>query len=177
MTSAYASGGAGTANHIATEALREAAGINIVHVPYKGTSQAVHDVLPGRVPLLGTILVEALPYIQTGKLRVIATTNPKRAPSLPDVPTVGETLPAYRAGTGFWAVITRAGTPAAVLNQLNGDVVKALQAPEVRARLAAADVEIVGSAPARMRRVHPRAGRRVGRDRQGIRRARRLKAS
>ena len=112
----YATGGAGTANHIATEALRAAAGINIVHVPYKGTSQAVLDVLPGRVPLLGTILVEALPYIQTGKLRVIATTNPKRAPSLPDVPTVGETLPSYRAGTGFWAVITRAGTPPAVLN-------------------------------------------------------------
>jgi tripartite-type tricarboxylate transporter receptor subunit TctC len=144
----YATGGAGTANHIATEALRAAAGINIVHVPYKGTSQAVLDVLPGRVPLLGTILVEALPYIQTGKLRVIATTNPKRAPSLPDVPTVGETLPSYRAGTGFWAVITRAGTPPAVLNRLNGDVVKGLQAPDVRARLTAADVEIVGSAPA-----------------------------
>ena len=141
----YATGGAGTANHITTEALRAAAGINIVHVPYKGTSQAVHDVLPGRVPLLATVLVEALPYIQTGKLRVVATTNPKRAPSLPDVPTVGETLPAYHAGNGFWAMITRAGTPAAVLQQLNADIVKALQAPDVRARLAAADVEIVGS--------------------------------
>jgi tripartite-type tricarboxylate transporter receptor subunit TctC len=144
----YATGGAGTANHIATEALRAAADINIVHVPYKGTSQAVLDVLPGRVPLLGTVLVEALPYIQTGRLRVIATTNPKRAPSLPDVPTVGETLPSYRAGTGFWAVITRAGTPPAVLNRLNADIVKGLQAPEVRARLTAADVEVVGSTPA-----------------------------
>ena len=143
----FATGGAGTANHITIEALRAAAGINIVHVPYKGTSLAVHDVLPGRVPLLGTILVEALPYVQSGKLRVVATTNPKRAPSLPDVPTVGETLPKYQGANGFWAIVTRAGTPAAVLGKLNADIVKALQAPDVRARLAAADVETVASRP------------------------------
>src|SRR5262245_20499024 len=135
----YATGGAGTANHIATEALRAAAGIDIVHVPYKGTSQAVLDVLPGRVPLLGTILVEALPYIQSGKLRVVATTGPKRAPSLPDVPTIGETLANYRAGSGFWAIVARAGTPGAVLGKLNADIVKGLQAPDVRTRLASAD--------------------------------------
>ena len=143
----YATGGAGTANHIAAEAIRLAAGIDIVHVPYKGTSLAMIDVLPGRVPLLATVLVEAVPYIQSGKLRVIATTSPKRAPSLPDVPTVGESLPAYQAGTGFWALTTRAGTSAASLNKFNADVLKALQAPDVRARLAAADIEIVGSRP------------------------------
>ncbi len=143
----YATGGAGTANHIAAEALRLAAGINIVHVPYKGTSQAIPDVLPGRVPLLATVLVEAVPYIQSGKLKVIATTSPKRAPSLPDVPTVGESLPSYQAGVGFWALATRSGAPAAVMNKLNADVVKSLQAPDVRARLASADIEIVGSRP------------------------------
>jgi tripartite-type tricarboxylate transporter receptor subunit TctC len=144
----YATGGAGTANHIAAEALRAAAGIALTHVPYKGSSQAVLDVLPGRVPLLSTVLVEALPYIRTGKLRVLATTGPKRAPSLPEVPTVAETLPGYRAGSGFWALIARAATPAAVLDRLNADVLKALQAPEVGARLAAADIEVVGSRPA-----------------------------
>ncbi|MEQ1774233.1 MAG: tripartite tricarboxylate transporter substrate binding protein [Burkholderiales bacterium] len=143
----YATGGSGTANHIAAEALRLAAGINIQHVPYKGTSQAILDVLPGRVPVLATILAEAVPYIQSGKLRVIAGTNPKRAPSLPDVPTIGESLPAYRAGVGLWSVVTRAGTPPAVLNKLNADIVKALQTPDVRARLAQADIEIVGSRP------------------------------
>ncbi len=143
----YATGGSGTANHIAAEALRLAAGINIQHVPYKGSSLATLDVLPGRVPLLATILAEAVPYIQSGKLRVIAGTNPKRAPSLPHVPTVGETLPAYRAGTGIWAIIVRAGTPPAVLNKLNADIVKGLQAPDVRARLSQADIEIVGSRP------------------------------
>ena len=144
---AYATGGAGTANHIAAEALRLAAGIDIQHVPYKGTSQAMLDVLPGRVPLLATILAEAVPYIQSGRLRVIAGTNPKRAPSLPDVPTIGESLPAYRAGAGIWSIIARAGTPPAVLNKLNADIVKALQTPDVRARLAQADIEIVGSRP------------------------------
>jgi tripartite-type tricarboxylate transporter receptor subunit TctC len=143
----YATGGAGTQNHIATEALRLAAGINIQHVPYKGTSLATLDVLPGRVPLLATIMAEAVPYIQSGKLRVLAVTNPKRAPSLPDVPTVGETLPAYRAGSGMWAIVTRAGAPAAVIQKLNADIVKALQAPDVRAKLAQADMEIVGSRP------------------------------
>lgn len=143
----YATGGAGTAAHIATEAMRVAAGINIVHVPYKGSSLAAQDVLPGRVPLLATVLVEAIPFIQSGRLRVIATTSPRRAPSLPDVPTVGETLPAYQAGVGFWALVTRAGAPAAALNKLNADIVTALQSPDVRARLAQADIEIVGSKP------------------------------
>lgn len=143
----YATGGSGTQVHISTEALRLAAGINIQHVPYKGTSLAILDVLPGRVPLLATILAEAVPYIQSGKLRVLAGTSPRRAPSLPDVPTIGEALPAYRAGTGLWAIVTRAGTPPAVLNKLNADIVKALHTPEVRARLAQADIEIVGSRP------------------------------
>ncbi len=144
----YATGGSGTQNHIATEALRAAAGINIQHVPYKGTSQAILDVLPGRVPVLATILAEAVPYLQSGKLRAIAGTSPKRAPSLPDVPTISETLPAYRAGSGLWTVVTRAGIPATVLAKLNADIVKALQTPDVRARLAQADIEIVGSSPA-----------------------------
>ena len=143
----YATGGSGTANHIAAEALRLAANIRIMHVPYKGASQAILDVLPGRVPLLATILAEAVPYIQSGKLRVIAGTNAKRAPSLPEVPTISETLPTYRAGAGIWSIVTRAGTPPAVLGKLNADIVKALQTPDVRARLAQADIEIVGSRP------------------------------
>jgi len=144
---AYATGGSGTANHIAAEALRIAAGIKIQHVPYKGSNQAILDVLPGRVPVLATVLVEAVPYIQSGKLRVIASTSPKRAPSLPDVPTVNESLPSYRAGVGFWAMVTRAGAPQAAMNKLHADIVKALQATDVRARLAQADIEFVGSRP------------------------------
>ena len=143
----YATGGSGTSNHIVAEAIRAVAGINIVHVPYKGSSLAALDVLPGRIPLLATVLVEAAPYIQTGRLKVIATTSPKRAPSLPNVPTVGESLPNYRVGASFWALVTRAGTPPAVLNKFNADALKAMQAPEVRKRLAIADIEYIGSTP------------------------------
>ena len=144
----YATGGSGTANHIAAEALRLASGINIVHVPYKGSSLAVLDVLPGRVAMLATVLPEAMPYIQSGRLRVIAMTSPKRAPSLPDIPTVTESLPSYRVGAAFWALVTRAGTPPAVINKLNTDVLKAMQSADVRKRLASSDIEYVGSTPA-----------------------------
>jgi tripartite-type tricarboxylate transporter receptor subunit TctC len=144
---AYASGGSGTSTHIAMEAMRRAAGINVVHVPYKGTGQALPDVLSGRVPLLATVLVEVLPYLQSRKLNVIATTGPRRTPSLPEIPTVSETLPAFRAGTGFWALVTRAGTPSAVLEKANADVTKALQASDVKTRLIQADIEIAASRP------------------------------
>ncbi|OGA24836.1 MAG: hypothetical protein A3I02_12505 [Betaproteobacteria bacterium RIFCSPLOWO2_02_FULL_67_26] len=143
----YATGGAGTANHIAAEAIRLATGINIVHVPYKGTSLAILDVLPGRVPLLATVMPEAIPYIKSGKIKVLATTSPKRAPSLPDTPTVTESLPSYRVGASFWALVTRAGTPPATLAKLNADVLKGVQSPEARKRLAIADIEYVGSTP------------------------------
>jgi len=143
----YATGGAGTANHIAAEAIRLAAKIDIAHVPYKGSSLAVLDVLPGRVPVLATVLVEARPYVESGKLRVIATTSPKRAPSLPNVPTVTETLPNYRVGGSFWALVTRAGVPAAVLSKLNADTRRAMATPDARKRFAIADVEYVGSSP------------------------------
>ena len=141
----YATGGSGTANHIAAEAIRLAAGIDIVHVPYKGTSLAVLDVLPGRVPLLATVVPEAIPYIRAGKIRAIATTSPKRAPSLPDTPTVAESLPSYKVGASFWALVTRAGLPPAVLRKLNADVVKGVRAPEALKRLALADIEVIAS--------------------------------
>lgn len=144
----YATGGSGTPNHINSEALRLVADIDIVHIPYKGSSLALQDLLPGRVPLLATVVVEALPYIRSGKVRPIVVTNPKRAPSLPDVPTVHESLPAYRSGTGFWALLARAGTPLAVLKQLHSDVIKAMQATALRERLAQMDIEPVGSTPA-----------------------------
>ena len=143
----YATGPVGNSSYINVEALRVAAGIDIVPVHYKGGGPAIQDLLPGRVPLVATVVAEALPYIRSGKVRPIAVTSPKRSPSLPDVPTVGEVLPAYQSGDVFWALLTRAGTPAAVVNQLNADVLKAMQAPSVRERMAQMDLEPVGSTP------------------------------
>jgi len=144
----YATGPIGTSNHILGEALRIAAGIDIVHVPYKGGGPAIQDLLAGRVPLVGNVVLEVLPFVRSGKVRPIAVTGPKRTPSLPDVPTVGESLPAYQSGTSFWALLTRAGTPAAVVKQLNADVLKAMQVTDVRERIAQMDLEPVASTPA-----------------------------
>ena len=137
----YASGGSGTSNHIAAEALRITAKIDIVHIPYKGGSHAFQDLLPGRVPLLATVVVEALPHIRSGKAKAIASTSAKRAPSLPHVPTIAESLPSYRSGTVFWALVTRSGTPASVIGKLNADALKAVAMPDVRERLNQMDVE------------------------------------
>ena len=144
----YATGPIGTSNHILGEALRIAAGIDIGHVPYKGGGPAIQDLLAGRVPLVGNVVLEVLPFVRSGKVRPIAVTGPKRTPSLPDVPTVGESLPAYQSGTSFWALLTRAGTPAAVVKQLNADVLKAMQVTDVRERIAQMDLEPVASTPA-----------------------------
>lgn len=144
----YATGPVGTTNHILGEALNTAAGISIRHVPYKGGGPAIQDLLAGHVPLVANVVLEVLPYIRSGRVRPIAVTGPKRTASLPDVPTIGESLPAYQSGTSFWALVTRAGTPAVVIKRLNADVVKAMQAAEVRERIAQMDIESIGSTPA-----------------------------
>lgn len=144
----YATGGAGTAGHIAIEALRVAAGIDLVHVPYKGGGLAIQDLLPGRVPLVATALVETLPFIRSGRVRPIAMADPKRSPALPDVPTLGESMPGYQAGGGFWALLTRAGTPTTLVERINTAVLRAMQATTVRERMAQMAVEPIGSTSA-----------------------------
>jgi len=144
----FATGPVGTTNHILGESLNIAAGISLQHVAYKGGGPAVQDLLAGHVPLVANVVLEMLPYIRSGRVRPIAVMGPKRTPSLPDMPTVGESLPAYRSGTSFWALLTRTGTPAAVVKRLNADVLKAMQAADVRERIAQMDIEAVGSTPA-----------------------------
>jgi tripartite-type tricarboxylate transporter receptor subunit TctC len=143
----YGTGTVGNAGHINTEALRIAAGIKIAAIHYKGGGPALLDLVPGRVPLVSTVVIEALPFIRAGKVRAIAITSPRRSPALPDVPAVGESLANYRSGTGFWALIARSGTPVATGRQINADVLKALQGPELRERMTQMDVEVVGSTP------------------------------
>jgi len=133
----YATGPIGTTNHILGESLRTAAGIDIGHVPYKGGGLAIQDLLAGNVPLVSNVVLEVLPFIRSGKVKPIAVTGPKRTASLPGVPTVGESLPSYRAGT-----------PAAVVKQINADVVKAMQSTEIRERITQMDLEPVASTPA-----------------------------
>jgi tripartite-type tricarboxylate transporter receptor subunit TctC len=133
----YASSGSGALPHLATELFKRAAGIDLLHVPYRGDGQALTDVLAGRVPLMMGGYVVAAPHIRAGKLRALAVTSHQRAQILGDVPTIGEAgYPGYAvdAWTGFFAP---ARTPVAVVERLNRAIAAALATAPVQAHLAA----------------------------------------
>jgi|UPI0002DAAF7C tripartite-type tricarboxylate transporter receptor subunit TctC len=131
----YASAGNGTLNHLIGEMLQHSAGIRLVHIPYKGASAAVADVVGGQVPLSVQSLPSALSFIRAGKLKVLAVTNEKRLASMPEVPTVGETLRGFGA-TPWYGLFAPAGTPPAVVSRLQAALSKVLDSPDVRDTLA-----------------------------------------
>ena len=144
----YASSGNGSLPHLAMELFKQVAAVDMLHVPYRGDGQALTDVLAGRVPLMMSGYVVAIPHIKAGKLRALAITSRQRAAILPEVPTIVEAgYPAYTLDTwtGFFAP---AGTPAAVIEKLNREIAAALATPAVQASLAATGAEAAASAPA-----------------------------
>ena len=131
----YASSGVGGAGHLAGELFKQAAGIDMVHVPYKGGGPAMTDLLGGRVTMYPAVPSTALPHIQAGKLRALAVTGPTRLPTLPDVPTVAESgYPGFEA-MNWYAFVAPAKTPKEILDFWNRELVKVLKDPEVRAKL------------------------------------------
>lgn len=136
----FASSGQGGTGHLAGEMFKMMAGVNITHVPYKGAGPALVGVVAGEIQMLISGLSSGLPYIKSGQVRALAVTSPKRLPVLPDVPAVAETLPGYEAGS-WYAVLTRAGTPPAIIERLSLESVKTVNSPEVRSRLVAAGVD------------------------------------
>jgi tripartite-type tricarboxylate transporter receptor subunit TctC len=143
----YASSGTGGSQHLAGELLKSMAGIDIVHVPYKGSPPALVDVIAGRVPLMSSTMPPALPHIRSGKVRAIAVTSAKRSPALPDVPTVAESgLPGYEA-IAWQGLVAPAGTPKAVIARLNAEFVKAVKQPDIVAKLNEQGFETVASTP------------------------------
>ena len=142
----YASGGIGSAQHLTTELFRMMAGINIVHVPYKG-AVSVPDVIAGRVQMLFSGVPQALPHVQGGRLRAVAVTTPARSPAVPEVPTVAEAgVPGFEV-TVWYGILATGRTPKPVIDKLNGEIVKALQSADVRQQLTSLGLEPVGSAP------------------------------
>jgi tripartite-type tricarboxylate transporter receptor subunit TctC len=144
----YASSGTGGLPHLATELFKQVAGIELLHVPYRGDGQALADVLAGRVPLMMSGYVVALPHIRAGKLRALAVTSRSRAGILPEVPTIVESgYPAYTLDTwtGFFA---SAGTSAAMIDKLNREIAGALATPSVQVHLAATGAEAAVTSPA-----------------------------
>ncbi len=142
----FASPGAGSAPHLAAEMFQRAAGVSMIHVPYKGIPAAVTDVIGGRVTMLFTTTISAAPHVNSGKMRAIAITSAKRQASMPGVPTVGETLPGYRA-EAFQGMVVPAGTPRTVVEKLAVEVARIIKLPDVAQRFQLDGAEGVGSTP------------------------------
>lgn len=130
----FGSTGGGSASHLAGELFNGRAGVDIVHIPYKGGAPAVVELLAGRLSMYFATMSTAGPHLQTGKLVALATTGLERAPFLPDLPTVAEVLPGFTA-TNWYAFVAPGRTPAPILDRLNAELVKALKSPEVHEEL------------------------------------------
>lgn len=140
----YATPGAGTGTHLAGEMLAHMAGIQMVHVPYKGSAPAQQDVIGGRVPLLFDILYSSMPFVKDNRLKVIALSSPKRAVSNPEIPLIADTVPGFSAMSSI-GVIAPAGLPPALLQKISADVGQAVRSPELVARMGQLGLEPVGS--------------------------------
>ncbi len=143
----FASSGTGGSQHLAGELLKSMTGIEMTHIPYKGSPPALVDVLAGRVPLMSSTMPPALPHIKSGKVRAIAVTSAKRSPVVPEVPTVAESgVPGYEA-IAWQGLVAPAGTPNAVISRINAEFVKALKQPDIAAKLNDQGFETVASTP------------------------------
>ena len=144
----YSSGGNGSPQHVAMEAFKAATGIDLVHIPYRGATQAAVDVMSGRVQAHFSAVSIVRPYILDGRMRALGVPGAARSPLLPEVPTMAEAgVPGFEWRT--WAsFVVPLGTPGTIVERLNAELVKAVNAPEVREKLIAQGLEPIGSAPA-----------------------------
>lgn len=148
----FSSGGAGSSTHLSGERFRLAAGIKAVHVGFKGSSDALLEVVAGRVHYLITGLLTALPYVKDGRLLCLAVTTPARSPLLPDVPAIGEVMPGYKR-EGSHVMMAPAGTPRPILNQLSIEVRRIFDLPDVKDRLKNFDYLLSPTTPEEMDKI------------------------
>jgi tripartite-type tricarboxylate transporter receptor subunit TctC len=143
----FASGGAGTSTHLNGELMNQATGLDVTHVPYKGSAPAVQDLLGGQTQLLidaGSVL---LPQIKGGKLKALAVTGPKRDPQLPDVPTVRELGLGAMESVGFQGLVGPAGLPRDVVDRIAAELARVLAQAEVKAKFAGVGAEVHSLGP------------------------------
>jgi tripartite-type tricarboxylate transporter receptor subunit TctC len=143
----YSSGGNGSPQHVAMEAFKAATGIDVVHIPYRGATQAAVDVMSNRVQAHFSAVSIVLPYVKDGRMRALGVPSSARSPLLPNVPTFTEAgVPGFEWRT--WAsFVVPAGTPVPIVERLNAELVKAVNTPEVRDKLIAQGLEPIGSKP------------------------------
>ena len=143
----FASSGSGTSIHLSGELFKVMAGVQMTHIPYKGSAPALADLLGGQVQLMFDNLPPSLPQIKGGKLRALGVTSAARAPALPDTPTIAESgLPGFEASSWF-GLLAPAGTPPAIIAKLNTEIAKWLASPEAREKLVAIGANIAGGTP------------------------------
>lgn len=142
----FASSGVGSTAHLCGELFKSMTGIQIVHVPYKGSAPALNDLIGGQVQMLITGVSSALPQVRSGKLRGLGVTSAKRLTALPDVPAIAETVPGYEVLT-WYGVFGPAGLPAPLLKRLHGAVITAMGSKDVQERLTALGAEAATNSP------------------------------
>ena len=143
----YGSAGSGSSQHLGGELLKKRAGIDMLHVPYKGGPQALQDLMAGRIDLTFGNIVQILPHVQTGRLRGIAVSSIKRWPAVPDIPTVAESgYPGFEA-VAWFGLSAPGGTPNAIVQKLYQDIAKALAIPDIRTRLTDTGLDVVARPP------------------------------
>lgn len=142
----YASSGPGSGGHMSVELLKSLAGIDLVHIPYKGAGPALVDVVAGQVQVICTSPLPAMPHVKSGRLRALGMTSLQRAPAYPDVPAVAETVPGYQS-TLWYALLAPARTPQPIIRKVHAESVKALAAPQMREQLQALGATPVGNSP------------------------------
>ena len=146
----YASSGSGTSIHMSGEMFKHLAKVDILHIPYKGSSPALTDMLGGQVMMMFDNIPSALPHIKSGKLRALATTGAKRDATLPDLPTIAEAgVPGYESGVWF-GLLVPAGTPRDIVAKLNAEAVKGTKSPDFVKRMTDLGYNIIGSTPEQM---------------------------
>jgi tripartite-type tricarboxylate transporter receptor subunit TctC len=143
----YGTTGIGGANHLLTELFDRKAGITMTHIPYRGTALAVTDLVAGQVQVVFADPVSALAHVSAGTLLALAVSSKERSPVAPDVPTISESgYPGFDA-IGWHGILAPAHTPAAIVDKLNAEIVKALKDPETRNLLERQAIQVVGSSP------------------------------
>ena len=146
----YGTAGAGTAHHLIGEMFKLRAGVDLQHIPYKGSAPAVADLLGGQVQVMFDTVTSGLPQVKAGKTRALAVTTAKRSAALPDVPTLSETiLPGFDVGTWF-GILAPTGTPPAIIEKIRAEIDQMVRSPDIRKQFLEIGAEPVGNTPAQM---------------------------
>jgi tripartite-type tricarboxylate transporter receptor subunit TctC len=146
-----ASSGVGSSPHLTAELFQLMTGVRMQHIAYKGGTQTHPDLIGGQVQVMFDTILVALQPVKSGRLRALGVTSKSRSPELPDVPAIAETVPGYES-TSWGVMVAPAKTPAAIIDKLNKETVRALQLPDVKERMARLGADVVGNTPAEARR-------------------------